>query len=597
MESKKNPSPESEAAAAPPALSSHSGEKKAGPILPPSPGESTVVPPILTEQQKDSQKSKNSRKSFKERLFAFFTFLAKDEMLGTTVSFSAHFFLFLFFALIVFQPSQLPRTLLSGGFSTREDGLEDGDGTKIALIEEPFTSPIELPISPLDHAGEKQEVKPTDPGTVSPDPQNSTSEKENGSDEPRENEIEPREIELLISPEMLARGGGFENRNTQARGKRGGPGDPTEESEKAVELGLKWIAQHQDRDGGWRFNLGDCGTKNLCTHPGTHFSRTAATAIALLPFLGAGYTHLDGQYKGVVEKGLRFLLDPRICIEQSNGANLMKGPQGMYSQGIATIALCEAYGMTRGRAKNDSEKRLEQRLRIAAQNAIRFLEYSQDVRGQYSGGWRYNPGSSPGDISVSGWSGLALKSGLLSGLEVKSTTLTNLDRFLTFTEYDSGSRFNYLPLRFSEGSRIEVGERSGKYPDSEFTCTAVGLLMRMYLGRGPGYEPLDRGVSLLSEWGPLKSSKPAQSSQGHCNLYYAYYGTLVLHHYGGSGWNRWFPELREFLVRTQVHGGHESGSWFFSDPYCDVGGRLLYTSFATMILEVRYRYLPLYDGL
>jgi hypothetical protein len=79
-----------------------------------------------------------------------------------------------------------------------------------------------------------------------------------------------------------------------------------------------------------------------------------------------------------------------------------------------------------------------------------------------------------------------------------------------------------------------------------------------------------------------------------CNLYYAYYATLALHHYGGEHWDAWNGEIRDFLIRTQSRQGHESGSWYFADDYGDVGGRLLNTALGAMILETPYRIMPLY---
>ena len=93
----------------------------------------------------------------------------------------------------------------------------------------------------------------------------------------------------------------------------------------------------QQEDGGWSFKL-----DSRSSNPGTEESRTAATAMALLPFLGAGYTHQDGPYTDVVGKGLYFL--QRKAVVTPNGANLQDGT--MYGQGLATIALCEAYAMT-----------------------------------------------------------------------------------------------------------------------------------------------------------------------------------------------------------------------------------------------------------
>ncbi len=85
--------------------------------------------------------------------------------------------------------------------------------------------------------------------------------------------------------------------------------------------------------------------------------------------------------------------------------------------------------------------------------------------------------------------------------------------------------------------------------------------------------------------------------KNHVNMYYNYYATQVMHHYGGEQWTKWNTEMRDFLVATQSTDGHEYGSWFFPDGV-DMGGgnagRLYYTSLAAMTLEVYYRHMPLY---
>jgi hypothetical protein len=78
------------------------------------------------------------------------------------------------------------------------------------------------------------------------------------------------------------------------------------------------------------------------------------------------------------------------------------------------------------------------------------------------------------------------------------------------------------------------------------------------------------------------------------NLYYDFYATQVLHHWGGPEWTAWNQKLRDYLVRTQSSAGHAAGSWHFQDQHGDRGGRLYSTAMAVMTLEVYYRYLPLY---
>ena len=69
-------------------------------------------------------------------------------------------------------------------------------------------------------------------------------------------------------------------------------------SEAAVAMALKWIANHQNQNGSWSFDHALDGRRCNCTKPGSMASSfNGATAMALLPFLGAGNTHKTGQYK------------------------------------------------------------------------------------------------------------------------------------------------------------------------------------------------------------------------------------------------------------------------------------------------------------
>ena len=110
---------------------------------------------------------------------------------------------------------------------------------------------------------------------------------------------------------------------------------------------LKWLAYHQMRDGGWSFN--HClapSCKGQCRNPGELAkARNGATAIAILPFLGAGQTHTEGKYKPTVKNGLYYLVSHMKV--DAKGGSLHEGDRGaMYAHGLGAIALSEAYGMT-----------------------------------------------------------------------------------------------------------------------------------------------------------------------------------------------------------------------------------------------------------
>ncbi len=71
----------------------------------------------------------------------------------------------------------------------------------------------------------------------------------------------------------------------------------SEASERCVINALKWLASHQMPDGGWSFDLTACPScRGQCRDSGKlGQARNAATGLALLPFLGSGYTHKDQQ--------------------------------------------------------------------------------------------------------------------------------------------------------------------------------------------------------------------------------------------------------------------------------------------------------------
>jgi len=82
------------------------------------------------------------------------------------------------------------------------------------------------------------------------------------------------------------------------------------------------------------------------------------------------------------------------------------------------------------------------------------------------------------------------------------------------------------------------------------------------------------------------------------NIYYCYYATQVLYHFGGQAWEKWNPKMRDILIARQDKGAniaHQKGSWSpKDDAHGGAGGRLMVTSLSLLTLEVYYRYPPLH---
>jgi hypothetical protein len=352
-------------------------------------------------------------------------------------------------------------------------------------------------------------------------------------------------------------GSGFGTRGAGMREAMLGSGG-TKQSERAVAAALNWLARHQSPDGHWSIQHTAACKGGHCSGPGGHESDTGGTAMGLLPFLAAGQTHESkGPYQKNIERGITWL----IRHQKPNG-DLFTGPSmqsQMYSHGLATIALCEAYGMTG-----------DQRVGYAAQAAINFIESGQNREG----GWRYTHGTDDSDTSVYGWQVMALKSGQMAGLKVNPKVLEASRRFLNLVARGNyKSEFTYQPLR-----------TNASYP-----MTSVGLLTAQYLGAKRDDPVIVNGIDYLL------AHKPDITQR---NTYYWYYATQVMHNCPGPQWDEWNRHMRKILIDTQDTKGCAAGSWDPDqpepDPWGNHGGRLMVTSLSALTLEIYYRYLPLY---
>ncbi len=325
----------------------------------------------------------------------------------------------------------------------------------------------------------------------------------------------------------------------------------TATTEAAVQLGLKWLARNQLPSGQWSL-------KGPFRGGSSYETPSAATAMALLAFLGNGHTHVDqSPYTSVVKRGMYQLLtmqDADGCFFTSGGTN-----HRFYAHAQGTIAVCELYAMTK-----DPE------LRQPAEKAIEYLIDTQDYK---KGGWRYQP-RNDSDLSVTGWVVMALQSAKMAGISVPEKTLKRVGFFLDSVSVEEGSRYGYLPKRAATPS-----------------MTAEGLLCRQYLGWPQNDRRLVRGV----EWLTMQENLIDYNKS---DTYYWYYATQVTHHMGGNFWQRWNEVMRQEVPEHQVKKGKEAGSWNPGEAssFDMAGGRLYVTCLSIYMLEVYYRHLPLYEN-
>ena len=318
----------------------------------------------------------------------------------------------------------------------------------------------------------------------------------------------------------------------------------SDDTEAAIGRALDWFTAHQEDDGRWsaRKNGGEDGHDN------------AMTGFAMLCYFGWGAKHTEaGPYQVPMTKAVNWLAG-----QVGSDGDLTGGHgQGMYDQGIAAMALAEAYGLTKDPALFEPLRR-----------ATAFITKAQS---KTHGGWRYRPDSTDGDTSMVGWQVMALASARMAGLHVPEESFDLARKWL---------------------DTVGAGAHRGLYGYTEakptLTMTAEGMFCQQLMGLRPGNPRMIEAAEYL---------KTALPDPRRPDYYYWYYGCLSLYQHQGPVWEMWNQEMKKTLLSMQVRNGEAAGSWPATGQYTPRGGLVMSTAMATLSLEVYYRYLPMYRTL
>ncbi len=335
-------------------------------------------------------------------------------------------------------------------------------------------------------------------------------------------------------------------------------------TEAAVVAALNWLVAAQSQDGRWSANQFGAGQEQMVLGQDRggagRNADTGISALALLAFLGAGHSHVQGEYRDTVRRGIDFLLRSQAADGSLFGNSTLYAQ--MYCHSMATFALAEAQAMS-------GDRRLEPAVTKA-------VNYSLAAQNAGTGGWRYRPGDT-GDTSQMGWQIMSLASAKRAGIRIPDQTWNRIDRFLR-----SVRRGNF-------------GGLASYRPDSPFSTSMTAESLYCHL--------------VLEEMNGLHFAEPAANeatdqiltvlpTAERVNLYYWYYATLALHHRqqvdnsAAVAWHAWNDALTTALLSTQVTSGDQAGSWNTNCLWGGYGGRVYTTALAAMCLEVYYRYAP-----
>ncbi len=344
----------------------------------------------------------------------------------------------------------------------------------------------------------------------------------------------------------------------------------TPEHARAVERGLEWLAANQITEGsergawialiGYKLNTGFRHTTADKGHLGV-------TAMAGMAFLAGGHLPGRGKYGGNVEEALEFVLKS----VQADGYTTHGGSR-MYSHAFATLFLAEVYGQTH-----------RQDIRGKLQLAVDFIVNSQNQ----DGGWRYEPYAVESDMSIVVCQVMALRAARNIGIRVPKSTIDRAAKYVVdsaVTEESMSRSFGMFNARNELGS-FHYQKNDGSR--SSFPLTAAGVTA-LYGAGVYSDRSIDDGISYLRSRLAQFNNEYGRGAGGHYFFWYGhYYGVQAMYTAGADDWESYFATVRDEILRMQ----QDDGSW----PN-EVGpGPALGTAAAVLILEIPYRYLPIFQ--
>ena len=290
---------------------------------------------------------------------------------------------------------------------------------------------------------------------------------------------------------------------------------------------------------------------------GYETGNTGITSLCVMAFLSKGYTPGSGRYGPAINQGIDYVASQ----QHPNGllVSLKYAHQGighMYSHSISTLLLAEASGMV----DPDRQRRIDEVL----PKALALLLNAQMVqKGEESaGGWRYQPSSGDSDLSLTGWSIMALRAGRLNGAMVPKPNIDAAVKYILKCRVEQDGGFAYQP---HQGSSVGLAG-----------CAVLCLEL---CGQ--------HGHKVIRPAGDYILKAMPQRDDGNMKGYYAfYYCSQAAFQLGAHYWETWAPRMYDLLLGSQKPDGRWQGG--------EVGDTYN-TAMSILAMTVSYRQLPIYQ--
>lgn len=290
--------------------------------------------------------------------------------------------------------------------------------------------------------------------------------------------------------------------------------------EKAIDRAQEWVAKTQQSNGSW----GTCNGVN---------------AMSLIALMVNGGTPGHTKYGDKIAKCVEFLINN----QRSDGYLIVGKTGNMYQHGLATIALCEAYGMTQNPA-----------IRESLTKAIQLTLKAQGP----SGGWTYQPITGGNDLSITVIQVMSLRAASDAGIYVPRNAIDVGIKCVR-------NHWNPQTTGFGYSGPGDVNPR--------MTAGGTVCLFSCGLEEDP---TIPLAIKYLS-----KNITFTGGGNDRMNWYGQYYASLAFYHRGGDAWKAYYQKICQQVLEQWQQAGH------FQDP--------LTTAWAIIVIGTPYRYLPIYQ--
>lgn len=306
----------------------------------------------------------------------------------------------------------------------------------------------------------------------------------------------------------------------------------------AVERGLNFLISQQLPDGSFQT---------------MEHAQPGVTSLCVLGFMAHGHTPGDGMYGERLEQATEFIM----ACQKENGLITLYGPDGpkidrgvsheigtaaAYNHAIASLTLCEMYGM--GRAKQRAQ--MQRVIDKALEAALEMQRWPKDNAGD-KGGWRYvdDLDQNDSDLSVTGWYLMFLRSARNAGFNVPEQAIDDAVGFVRRVFQQNYGAFGYT-----------VG--TGRSP-SRGTAGA-GILALRHAGYHNSFEAQRTGQWLLQySFEVYNDTLGLDRDRYHYSLFNCCQGMYQL---GSPYWEQFFPRtVRAVLAHQQSDGSWDAESY------------------------------------